>query len=206
MITFSMTKGGVSKSTLCTNVAVGLARRGEKVKVFDFDHRNRGSFSFFQKRERADVECELIESKKDLGKVLEFDGVVLCDTGAFDDNITRAVISASDTLVVPFNPKSDKDSEGFLLFLDTLQEIDSIRGNEIPTLLVASMIHPLRSHNQVIGDIEPILGGHISLGGIVTRRASYEHSGFKGNSVFETRDDKAQLEIKNLVDEILRDK
>jgi len=208
IITLAMIKGGVAKSTLCTNLAVSLSKEGHKVKVLDLDHKNKGSFNFFVKRQKkgiTGIQCQAIYSADELSEAMDYEGILLIDTGAFDDDLTRAVISISDQLVVPFNPRSDKDAEAFMSFLDTLGEIETIREQAVPTHLVATMIHPLRSTKQITDDIDPIINGNILFGGIMTRRASYENSGFDGNSVFDTRDYKAQNEIMRLCEKITKE-
>jgi len=201
-ITVAHEKGGVSKTTTATNIAVEMKRRGFNVKVIDLDHLNKSSTVFFSMRD--DIECELVSSIDELLEAIDFDGIIIGDSGGFDVETTRALITASDIVLIPFNPKSDKDIGGLVNFMDTMDEIRSVEGVDIKAFFVPSMLHHLADRDKSIAPISPLLDRGYSVAGTTTRRTSYETSGDTGRDVYEYGDLKASAEIKTIVDTIMK--
>lgn len=204
LITLAHSKGGVSKTTIATNLAVALKRMGYKIKVLDLDTLNTSSSIFFDNRE--DIECELINTIEDLSRAVEFDGIILSDSAGYDVETTRAIITASDAVLIPFNPRSDKDIGGLINFMDTIDEIRAIPGTTLDTYFIPSMLHHSSILENVVKPLQPILERGYKIAGTTTRRVSYETSGDKSQDVKEHGDERATIEIENIINTILKDK
>lgn len=201
IITIGITKGGTGKSTLSANIAVLLARGEHKVRVLDLDHRNQSSKEFFDMR--TDIECILVRDIDHLIESIDFEGYIIADIGGFDTELTRGIITASDALLIPFSPKSPKDIGGLVKFMDMLDEITSIDGVNIEPFLVPSMVHHLANRDKILEPIQPLLERGYKMGGIVTRRNSYEVSGDEGKDVYEFNDMRATNEIITIAQKII---
>lgn len=110
-------KGGTGKSTVAVHLAVALAARGARVRLFDLDERQRTSFRYLENRghyirahERplplpearvlapgADVAAAAAEAAQDGVEVLVF------DTPGRDSPEARTALALADTLVTPIN-------------------------------------------------------------------------------------------------------
>lgn len=132
-------KGGVSKTTIATNLAVWIATQlGEKVAIVDLDH-NRNSYKWWLYRTQA----TLLEStaeikafdlhkntsiKDDLAKLEEEYGNVIIDSAGYDSNIFRESLIFCDSILLPTRPnQADIESTGEIM--EVIEEANEIRAS-----------------------------------------------------------------------------
>jgi len=204
IISIAHHKGGVTKTTIATNLATALRRKGHKIKVLDLDLTNQSASDFFDNRD--DVDCILIETKQDFIDELDYDGIIICDIAGFDSELTAGVINASDKLIVPFNPDSDKDYGGlinFMLFIKQLESLEEGTDLSKDKNFVLTMIHPrVKDISRFDDEITPLLEHGYKIAGRISRLKSYEKSGKTNQDVYEYGCITAASEIKEIIKNI----
>ena len=113
IVTIGNTKGGVGKTTLALNIALGLALRGRDVWLIDGDRQGTASTAIQIRGESGvvpviacaqytDGAALMAQVKHQAGK---FQDIVI-DAGGRDSTALRAAIMLSDIIIVPFQPRS----------------------------------------------------------------------------------------------------
>jgi chromosome partitioning protein len=110
--TFGNTKGGVGKSTIAVQVALGLAARGHNVWFVDGDEQGTGIDAITVRSSRGDAHPAA--ANYDKGETLRaqvkrqadnYDFTII-DAGGRDNGPLRAAITLSSALIVPIKPRS----------------------------------------------------------------------------------------------------
>src|SRR4051812_14239504 len=117
-IVFANEKGGTGKSTTAVHTAVALAASGHRVGALDLDGRQRTMTRYLENRdatmrrlekELPQASYEVLEDHNEAGfsaameRLSAVADVIVVDTPGRDDEIARAAILRSDTLVTPMN-------------------------------------------------------------------------------------------------------
>lgn len=196
------TKGGVGKTTIALNLAVGRALHGRNVLAVDGDRQgslltalaNRGE------REPAIAVAQYVDGQalrqQVLRAVSQYDDIVI-DAGGRDNTALRAALLLADKVITPFLPRSfdvwSLDDMNTLL-----NEARAIK--EVDAYALLSMADARGSDNDVASQAVPA-GMHlmpVSLG----RRKVFADAGGAGLSVLEltaVRDHKATAEMQALL-------
>lgn len=104
-------KGGVGKTMLAVNIAVGLVQRGRDVLLIDGDEQSSAS-TFAQIR--ADLPAAKLTTIQLHGAAIrqqmrqladKYDEIVI-DVGGRDTGSLRAALTVADAILVPFQPRS----------------------------------------------------------------------------------------------------
>lgn len=107
------TKGGIGKTTLAVQLAVGQAIAGRRCWLIDGDRQGSAIASITNRAERPDVPA-LAAGHYPEGKTLRaqvlaqrdlFDDIVI-DVGGRDSTSLRAALILADVLIVPFRPRN----------------------------------------------------------------------------------------------------
>jgi chromosome partitioning protein len=109
-ILISSQKGGVGKSTICTNLAATLAQQGKDVLILDADRQNTASEWASERKssypEYPKITCvqaygDLEQTISDFANRYSY---VLIDSAGRDSEEMRSSLLAADMVIVPFKP------------------------------------------------------------------------------------------------------
>ncbi|CAG9165221.1 hypothetical protein LMG23992_00365 [Cupriavidus laharis] len=196
------TKGGVGKTTIALNLAIGRALHGRNVLAVDGDRQgslltalaNRGE------HEPAIAVAQYVDGQalrqQVLRAVLHYDDIVI-DAGGRDNTALRAALLLADKVIAPFLPRSfDVWSLDDMSTL--LAEARAIK--EVDAYALLSMADARGNDNDVASQAVPagLQLMPVSLG----RRKVFADAGGAGQSVLEltgARDHKATAEMQALL-------
>jgi chromosome partitioning protein len=202
-------KGGAGKSTTATNIAVGLAMRGDDVCLMDADPQ-RSAARWHKDREEADIEPKLtlVEKLENLSSTLQslrgkFDHIIVDVAGRNSrELITGGAVA--DLIIAPHQASQ--------LDLDTLEELETqtIRLKDINPNLEVYIYHAMASTNPTVKETERAefleyvsdLEGFKPLSSIGYFRKVYRDVISEGKSVLEVNNDSAAIEIESLLNEV----
>ncbi|MEZ4949690.1 MAG: AAA family ATPase [Saprospiraceae bacterium] len=204
-IGISNLKGGVGKTTISQNLAVGLAHVGYKVCIVDTD-RNQNSIAWVGERDSSlpNILAVGITDPKALNKMIDqldndHDFIIIDGTPSLGEMTTR-VILASDLLVIPILP-SGHDIRSMQLFFERYEQAKEFREN-IPAYFFINQY----SENIKLHQSTKELLNDFGIGMLETkfnRRVAYAETSITGQGVYEYSDDKAKGEVVALTQEIL---
>lgn len=120
IIVFSHEKGGTGKSTICSNVAIGLSYLNYKVAVFDLDMRQGSATMFFQNRKKTNLTSPSFDAimqsntdSKEISRTEDLNALnnlinkhsdcdfILIDTSGSYTNFTIFSIGLANLLITP---------------------------------------------------------------------------------------------------------
>ena len=198
-------KGGVGKTTISQNLAVGLAHVGYKVCIVDTD-RNQNSLAWVG--ERSDDLPNLLAvgltDSKSLNKMVDqldkdHDFIVIDGTPSLSEMSTR-IILASDLLLIPILP-SGHDIRSMQLFFERYEQAKEFR-DDIPAYFFLNQFSEKVKLHQSTVDLLKDFG----IGMLKTkfrRRIAYAETSITGQGVYEYSDPKAKAEVVELTTEVL---
>ncbi len=204
-------KGGSTKTTTVTNLAVWLAHQGADVMLLDTDKQSTAS-NWVARRNAVGgdlpvIHCtqktgKIFSTVQDLAKRYEY---VLIDVSGRDSGELREALVAADRLVMPLQA-----SIADLETLEHMNELIGLASSMNSRLEVRAMIarapnipsnDELRDARELLTDFSEI---HL-LRGLTRDRKAYRTALLEGKGVIETKDGKAKAEIQLLADELLGD-
>jgi chromosome partitioning protein len=171
-------KGGAGKTTLSTNLAGFLARRGESVFLWDLD-RQKSSLHWLSTRPAHLPTIQRLDS----GKQKSADGVLVLDSpaGLHGDKLTDLVKRVAK-VIVPIVPSSF-DLAATRQFLDELLEEKAIRKGKAFVAIVGMRVD---AHTRAAGKLDEFLAP-IDLPVLTHLRdtQNYVTAAFEGKSIFD---------------------
>lgn len=207
MIISSLTlKGGSGKSTIALNLAVGFARKKNKVLVIDTDRQQSlSNWSEARPKEKVKIEVisisepELLQEKvKTFG---HYDIIIIDGTPAICEMATVSA-AISDLVLFPISPSMfDIWAAGSIM--TRVAEVQKV-APDIKTAIVANKM-VTRSKQatkllEALGEIDE----HYVFTSTLGNRVAYSDSVAAGLSVLEWSDPKAKKEITELTKEIIK--
>ncbi len=212
-------KGGVGKSTLAGNIAVGLAKRGQRVILLDTD-KQQTCVKWGSRRKLANIEPEIayatLMGKK--GDTTEFVGTFdalensgnfdycLIDAGGRDNRALRLALFVANVLIAPCLP-SQADVE-------SLEEFDTLVGEVTagnPKLRCLTVINKATTGLNFAAEIKLASDAISEMEFLplptatVTERPNFRTSWLEGKAAHDLTTEsarKAQAEIERIVDQL----
>jgi len=199
-ITVAHTKGGVGKSTLAWHLAHALKEIGKSVTLIDLDFQQTLYF-VNQIRGLEDIEVLQPQTVQEVMKLLvgseHKSDYYIVDVGGFDSDINRTALEFSHKVVVPIS-ESVTEVLGFKTFEGIINEL-VLKDTEFN--IVLNNIHPLTRNFSIIK--EAIGRNYKLLNTVIRSRKVYKTTLGVGASVFDTKNDLAKEEIRELRDELI---
>ncbi len=201
-------KGGPGKTTLATNLAVYLKiAKNKDVIIVDADHQSTATRWAQDRIDNNYVPIPTLqasenikESLLDLARKYE---VVIVDTAGRDSKEQRTAMITADIMIVPIRPSQ--------FDLDTMPEVIKIYkdakdfNEKLKCYVILSMCptHPLvHEREEAIGYIKDYPEIKL-LKSFICDRKIYRDVASTGQGVWESNNEKAKDEIKNIVKEIM---
>ncbi|NOR52356.1 MAG: AAA family ATPase [Gammaproteobacteria bacterium] len=182
-------KGGAGKSTVAFNLAVWLARHGERVTAFDLDPQRtltdvadvraeEGYTPLFSLHEGG---AELIDEIKDKS------GEVIVDIGTANMDAVKAAIAIADRILIPV-PPSQADVWSTQRFLTIINKVSS--DDNPPEVMVfinrADTHQAIRESDEAEDALSELDGVHL-IRSRLCQRTAYRRSFSEGLGVFERK-------------------
>lgn len=200
-------KGGVGKSTLATNIASYLANNGKDTILVDSDVQRSSSNWFHDRMETplAKMACvqkydNIKSTLQDLNNRYEF---VIADCQGRDSVELRTGLLAADIFIIPCRP-SQPDIDTIPLMSDMVKQAREM--NEALRAYCVLTMCPTNPQVTEIADSQKFIQNFAEiklLDSLIGDRKVYRDAIASGHGVVEMDNEKAKLEIENLMSEIL---
>jgi chromosome partitioning protein len=202
-------KGGVGKSTLASNIAVELSKRGSDVLLVDSDSQQHSVSDWYSYREEqtelnkfaciqkhGNIKNTLIEMSK------KYDHVIV-DVAGRDTKEMRSAMLCSDIMLTPLRA-SQFDINTLSILHDVIEDVLMLN-EKLKVKAVVSCaptnpkINEANEAKNLLKDFE-----HINLlNTVIHDRKVYRDAISSGIGVVESNNAKAKEEIESIVDELL---
>jgi chromosome partitioning protein len=217
ILTCGNTKGGVGKSTLAVQLALGLSLAGDSVWFVDGDKQGNGigAMTLRTDRELPTLPASSYTDGKTLRaqvmlQAKQFDHTVI-DVGGRDTGALRAALLCSDIVLIPFQPRAF-DTWALADVAAVIDEANATRDTPVLALAILNCSDPAGSDNadaieatQEFPQMEllNLAPGRAGIG----RRKAISHASATGLHVseYKPRDEQAIAEIATLI-AVLKDR
>jgi len=204
IIAITNLKGGCGKSTIATNLAVCFAHAGKSVCIVDTDT-NQSAMSWVENRdtELPTVTVTGVTNAKVAGQTItsmgsKYDIVIVDGTPTVSEMTTR-IILVSDLVLIPIQA-SPLDFNAMPMFFERYEQAKEFRG-DIPAAFILNRVTSTKIQKG-IKDRLPDFGIDV-LKSTLGNRTAYADTQLSGIGVVEYVDEKAKIEMMNLVNEII---
>lgn len=205
-------KGGVGKSTITTNVAVEMVSQGARLMLIDSDPQ-KTSLNWIDRRNELNPTFSKIFGVSKEGNVREiikelsinYD-IILLDASGRDSKSLRTALTICDKFYCPIKP-SQADLETLPHVCELISASSDIN-DKLKSYAIISMASPnyrTNDHTEASSSIND-LNNYLKLSkSVIMERKVYKDALLQGKGVTELQNNKASLEIKKLVQEIINE-
>ncbi len=206
ILTLSLQKGGVGKSTVAWNLAVYFSKIID-TRIIDLDTQRSLTVTNALRQENnlSPIQMLHFNTAEELAEYAQNDSddiLTIIDSGGFDSAYNRVAIIASDLLITPVSDKPF-DLMGLQKYEEILKSLSEIQGERIKTHVLFNNINPSMKR---FGDLVEFIcmSEHFELMvSILRQRVDIAHSVGEGKSIKEYRIfSKADQEMDELFDEV----
>lgn len=203
-------KGGTGKTTIATNLAVWLSRKGADVLLVDADEQESATdFTAFREHtQQGDTGYTAIKLNGETlrSQVLKLKNKykhIVIDSGGRDTVSQRAALVVSDVVLLPFQPRS-YDFWTITKVQNLLSEIRSVKPGELKAFVFLNRADVRSAENretaEALSQIEGLDFVNVQIG----NRKAFANAAGQGLSVIELspQDEKATNEINSLFSQL----
>ena len=208
VISVTNLKGGVGKTTISVNIAVGLALKDYSVCLVDSDREQRSATEWRDNRTVASPQITVVSvSEKQFTSEIKalrdkFD-IVLIDGVPQLSELAQYTIGVSDLVIIPITP-SLIDYRGFETFYKKYKEIKTMKeemGGRVKGAVLINRVQRNRLVNEIPDAVQSY--GITLFKSRLVDRLAYKDTFTEGLSVLEYKDEKAKEETRQLIEEII---
>jgi chromosome partitioning protein len=208
VISVTNLKGGVGKTTVSVNIAVGLALKDYSVCLVDSDREQRSATEWRDNRTIASPQITVVSvSEKQFTSEIKalrdkFD-IVLIDGVPQLSELAQYTIGVSDLVIIPITP-SLIDYRGFETFYKKYKEIKTMKeemGGRVKGAVLINRVQRNRLINEIPDAVQSY--GITLFKSRLVDRLAYKDTFTEGLSVLEYKDEKAKEETRQLIEEII---
>jgi chromosome partitioning protein len=208
VIVVANTKGGVGKTTVALQIAIGQALVGKDVWYVDGDRQQTGLGALTlreSQKVKTKLSCAAFPNAMLLGKQVQLQAdkydLVVIDVGGYDSAAMRTALVVADLLIMPFQPRSF-DTWAISPMTALLEEVSVQRKEKIPAYAILNCADPANSSDN--REAVQTLEGNEYIEYLDTplcRRKAYATASGFGMCVAElqTKDPKAIAELNELL-------
>lgn len=207
-------KGGVGKTTIAQNLAVGFAMQGVKVCIIDADHSTKSSLRWSGVRsENPRLSDVLVVSQTDpkalAGNVKQLYNnydVIIIDSPPSDTPISVKIMLLSSLILMPIKPTGRAEIWTATDLLERYENAFLGRDEPVPAYFVVNDCETNTTlHKSVIQVIDELANDYPSVSRLKTvihHRVAYGEAGVEGKGVLEHNNPKAKAEVEQLLREV----
>lgn len=194
-------KGGAGKTTLATNLAVGIAIRGASVVIADSDPQG-SARDWAAAAESSSVAVVGLDRAAGLSAgvaaLAKAHDVVVIDGAPSVDALAAEAIKNSDVVLIPVQP-SPYDIWAAATVVEMIKTRQSLTGKPFAAFVISRAIP-----NTILGrEVADALAEHeLPVWTGTTQRQAYPKAAARGQSVFDTQDAAAIAEINAVLDNV----
>ncbi len=215
VVTIAGIKGGIGKTTICTNLAVAFALMNKKVLLVDADPRQRSATVFVDSRNMngkndfAAIQLEGITIATQIANIKTDYDIVFIDAGATDSASQRAAIVSADIVLSPIQPRL-YDLQSVKVLSSMLVEAKSLNPRQ-STYIFINLADAQGQRNLDTQEQLEVFSSELNakygtaifeyLNCPITSRIIFADAAVEGLSIFEAnpRNEKAIQEMTNLI-------
>lgn len=199
-------KGGVGKSTLSQNIAVGLAHAGYRVCILDTDLSQRSSMKWAAQRPDDLPPIPVLGSEgdnvvRDAKEQEKHYDVVIIDGSPQLELAQIKTLAASDLVLVPVSP-SALDIWSMQTFLAKYEQVKAAKGDALRGYVVLNKFAGKTRLDKEVAETLVAMGLDV-LNTQIADRVVYREAPISGQGVIELNNPKAKEEMQQLVHEVI---